>query len=67
MNYRIQPTHIDQIRVGDTVIIDGVLRTVCGRALHRDRCMGTTLWGDSYCLGTVPVAKVVIDNAMLNR
>lgn len=59
MNYSIVPTHIDQIRVGDVVEIDGILKTV-GKNNLKCGFMGTTLWGDSYKCGTVPVPKAVI-------
>lgn len=61
MNYHIRPTHIDLIRPGDTVEIDGVLKTVGPGDLHRGGFMDTTLWGDSYRLGTVPVKLAIIE------
>lgn len=59
MNYRIQPTHISQIRPGDVVEVGGVLKTV-GKSDLRKGFMGTTLWGDSYRLGALPVSLAVI-------
>lgn len=46
----IKPTSIElnQINVGDTVLHDGKLKTVCRSNLKRDPFMGTTLFGDSY-------------------
>lgn len=58
MNYIITPTHIGQIRAGDTIEIDGALYTVGRNDIKHDGFMGTTLRGDSYRLGTVPVRKV---------
>ena len=55
----IVPTHIDLIRPGDTVEINGVLKTVCKKDIRRG-FEGTTLWGDSYHLGTTPVRLVMI-------
>lgn len=55
----VELTHIDLIRVGDTVLIDGLAKTVCQHNLKRGGFCGTTLWGDSYRSGTVPVQKVV--------
>lgn len=55
----IQPTHISEIRVGDTVVHAGHERTVCPRDLKTNTFMSTTLFGDSYKLGTVLVKKVV--------
>lgn len=57
MTYDTIPTHIDRIRPGDTVLIDGHLKTVSHNDLKRG-FVGTTLWGDSYKLGTVPVQRV---------
>lgn len=60
MNYSIVPTHISQIRVGDVVEIDGILKTVGKNNLKHGGFCGTTLWGDSYRSGTVLVPKAVI-------
>lgn len=62
MDYAISLTHIDLIRPGDTVEIDGQLKTVCPNNIKRG-FMGTTLWGDSYKLGTVPVRRAIIKTA----
>ena len=63
MKYSIVPTHIDQIRVGDVVEIDGILKTVGKNNLKHGGFCGTTLWGDSYKSGTVLVRKAVIHTA----
>ena len=52
-----KPVNVDTIRVGDTVEIDGLLKTVCPGDI-KSGFMGVTLFGDSYRLGTVPVIKV---------
>ena len=57
MTHTVITTHIDLIRPGDTVLIDGHLKTVCPNGLKRG-FVGTTLWSDSYKLGTVPVQRV---------
>ena len=62
MDYSISLTHIDLIRPGDTVEIDGQLKTVCPNNIKRG-FIGTTLWGDSYKLGSVPVRLAVIKTA----
>lgn len=50
--------HIDDVNVGDVVRCqDGHLRTVCRKDL-KSGFMGTTLFGDSYQLGTKPVEIV---------
>lgn len=62
MDYSISLTHIDLIHPGDTVEIDGQLKTVSPNNIKRG-FMGTTLWGDSYKLGTTPVRRAVIKKA----
>ena len=64
MDYAIFLTHIDLIRPGDTVEIDGQLKTVCPNNIKRG-FMGTTLWGDSYKLGSVPVRLAIIKTACI--
>ena len=56
--WAIQPTHISEIRPGDTVEIDGYLKTVCHGDIRKG-FMGRTLWGDSYHLGAKPVARAI--------
>ncbi len=63
MKYPTVPTHISLIRPGDVVEVDGTQRTVCPANLKRGGFMGTTLWGDSYRCGTVPVQRAVMPNA----
>lgn len=60
--YQIAPTHIDLIRPGDTVLVDGHLKTVC-RGDVRKGFTGTTLWGDCYLLGTLLVQRAIIKTA----
>lgn len=60
MNYHIKKTHISQIAVGDTVEINGVLKTVCAHNIKKG-FMGITLFGDSYRLGTLPVNLAIIE------
>lgn len=63
-NYETVKTHIDMIRSGDTVLHNGELRTVCNSDIKRGGFMGTTLFGDSYRLGTVPVQLARIIRAV---
>ncbi|MBA1203636.1 hypothetical protein G7009_18095 [Pseudomonas capeferrum] len=51
-------THINMIRSGDTVFHNGELRTVCNSDIKRGGFMGTSLFGDSYRLGYLPVQLV---------
>lgn len=55
--YVIKEFHISDVRAGDTVLIDGELKTVSNHHINRG-FMGITLFGDSYKLGSIPV-KVV--------
>lgn len=56
----MKEVHIDSVRVGDAVEHDGELRTVCKKDIHYNSFMGTTLFGDSYALGTKPVRKLEV-------
>ena len=66
MNYVVTPTHINLIRPGDTIEVDGHLKTVSPGAIGKG-FMGKTLWGDSYRLGTLPVRRAVIKTAMTDE
>ena len=61
VRYHIKPIHIDLIRVGDTIEIDGDLLTVSPGNLKKGGFYGTTLWGDSYRLGRALVNLAVIE------
>jgi len=52
-----EPVHVNTIRPGDTVEVNGHLKTVCPGDLKKCPDMGVSLFGDSYRLGTVPVIK----------
>ena len=62
MKYTIKRTHIADIRIGDTVEVDGAMRTVCHDNLKRG-FMGLTLFGDSYRLGSRMVNLAEIQKA----
>ena len=61
MKYRIVETHISCIKVGDTVMHEGMMKTVNGTSIKRGGFMGTSLWGDSYHLGNKPVQLVAFE------
>lgn len=64
LKYKIVPTHISLIEVGNTIKCrDGVIRTIDKSNLHNLQGIGTTIFGDSYNLGIIPVDKVVIFQA----
>lgn len=53
-------THKDNIRRGDVIVCtDGYLRTVCNKDISKGGFMGTTIFGDSYKLGTVLIDKAI--------
>jgi hypothetical protein len=58
-NVITEPVHISRISAGDTIEHDGKLTTVSGNNIKINSFMETTLFGDSYNLGTKPVKKVV--------
>lgn len=61
MRYKIIPTHISQINIGDTIKCrDGVIRTVSRDSIHQDKLMGVTIFGDCYNIGYIPVEKLEI-------
>lgn len=63
-NHETVNTHINMIRAGDTVLHNGKLRTVCNSDIKFRGFMGTTLFGDSYRLGTVLVQLACINRAI---
>ena len=64
--YAVVHTHIDLIRPGDTVLVDDHLKTV-SPGDTKEGFMGTTLWGDSYRLGTLPVKRAIIKTAHIGE
>jgi len=58
-NFIIEDTHISQIRVGDTVEHNGEIKTISGTNIKRCSFMGTSIFGDSYRIGRIPVKKVI--------
>ena len=52
-------THIDNIIAGDIILHYGEIKTLSPCYISRGGFMGTTIWGDSYNLGTKPVIKIV--------
>ena len=60
MNYDIQLTNKEDIKIGDTVLCnDGNLRTVCRNNITNDSFMGLCIFGDCYRLGYEKVKKVI--------
>ena len=55
---KITEVHISEIKVGDTVVHHGQLKTVCRRAFGYNSFHGILLWGDSYNSGHILVQRV---------
>ena len=66
MTYVVTPTHINLIRPEDTIEVDGHLKTVSPSAIRKG-FMRTTLWGDSYRLGTRLVKRAIIKAAHIGK
>ncbi len=54
-----EKVHVSKITVGNTVIHNGEMRTVCRRAFSRDDFVGLMLWGDSYNMGRILIERVL--------
>lgn len=54
----MKQVHISEIRVGDTILHNGEIKTVSGNNIKNCSFMGKTLFGDSYNLGHKLVVKV---------
>mgnify|MGYP003403861598 len=48
--------HKETIRIGDCIVVDGVMKTV-SKGDIRSGFMGITIFGDSFKMGTVPVER----------
>lgn len=51
--------NVSAIKPGDTVLHNGIVRTVSASNLKRDGFMGALLFGDSYNLGHKPVIVIL--------
>lgn len=51
--------NISRISPGDTIVLDGKITTVNKENIKKCSFMGTTLFGDSYKLGSELVEKVI--------
>lgn len=64
LKFRIVPTNVSEIHIGDIIKCrDGVIRTVGRNNMRHLQGIGTTIFGDSYNLGNIPVDRVVIFQA----
>lgn len=58
MEYTIKPTHISEVKAGDTILHNGEVKTVSGNNIKDNPFIGKTLFGDSYNLGYKQVQMV---------
>lgn len=57
--------HISTVVAGDTIEHYGVVKTVCASDIGKtDGFMGTTVFGDSYCMGYKPVLKAIFNRVL---
>jgi hypothetical protein len=61
-DYNTEKIHIDLLRVGDTIVHNGEIKTISGNNLKRNTFMGTTVFGDSYHSGNKKVTRVLLDH-----
>lgn len=54
----MKKVHISTIKIGDTILHDGEVRTVGGNNIKHSGFMGISLFGDSYNLGYKLVTKI---------
>lgn len=57
--YKMEEVHISQIKVGDAILHNGAVRTVCKRFLTYCSFMGVSVFGDNYRSGHRPVKRVI--------
>lgn len=58
MNTTEEKVHISRIRIGDTILHNGEIKTVSGNNMKRCPFMGVTLFGDSYSIGYKLVTRI---------
>jgi hypothetical protein len=58
MEKLMEEVHISKINIGDTVLHEEKEHTVGKNNLKHCSFMGTTLFGDSYNLGSKPVKRI---------
>lgn len=63
MNYTVKEVHISTIIPGDTIMHGGTMVTVNKNNI-KSGFMGTTLFGDSYNAGHIPVKKVIFNRVL---
>lgn len=56
----LAPVHVDEIRPGDLIEFRGEIKTVCAADIRRGGFMGTTIFGDSFRCGSLPVQRATV-------
>ncbi len=64
---KTENVHVSKITVGDTVIHNGEMRTVCRRTFSHDSFVGLMLWGDSYNMGRILIERVLFPRFYAGR
>jgi len=59
MNIKKVKTHINNIRIGDTIEYKNTLRTVCKNDIKYNVFTGVSIFGDNFNGGTKPVIKIL--------
>jgi len=54
----IESVHIDNIEAGDTIIHNGIIKTICQNDISENSFTGKTIFGDSYNIGNKKVSRV---------
>ena len=62
----IESVHIDNIVVGDTIIHNGIMKTICQNDISENSFTGKTIFGDSYNIGNKKVSRVKFPRNMKN-
>ena len=57
-NNQLFSVNIENIKIGDSVLHNGKIMTVCNGDIKRNTFCGTTLFGDSYACGNKQVTIV---------
>jgi len=59
--FTIKEVDRSEIVVGDTIIMDGVMKTVCNNNIKYNEFFGITIHGCNFRLGMDKVQKVLFD------
>lgn len=63
INYEIKLTDKKAIKVGDTILHNGELKTINTNDITTSQMMGLCIFGDSYNLGYKQVKKAIVYHA----